>query len=59
MTLSEKNTILDWANREVQRRTNAYRRASPTDEHALCRTAGALHEAEKVLLELTRLLHKL
>lgn len=59
MTLSEKNTILDWANREVQRRTNTYRRVSPADDHALCRTAGALHEAEKVLRELTALLHKL
>lgn len=59
MTLSEKNIILDWAKREVQRRTNAYRRVSAADDHALCRTAGALREAEKVLRELTVLLRKL
>ena len=58
MTLSEKKTILDWAEREVKSRTGAYQRAAIKDDRALCRTAGALHEAEKVLRDLTTLLKK-
>ena len=58
MTLDEKKTILDWAEREVKSRTSAYNRAPINDDHALCRTAGALHEAEKVLRDLTILLKK-
>lgn len=59
MTQFEKNTILDWANHEVERRTKAYQRVPIEDEHALCRTAGALQAAERTLTELTKLLSKM
>lgn len=59
MILSEKNTILDWIKKEVGYRTNAYRRAPIEDEHTLFRTAGALQEAERIQLQLEKLLSKL
>lgn len=58
MTQFEKDTILDWANHEVELRTKAYQRAPIEDDHALCRTAGALQAAERTLAELTKLLRR-
>lgn len=59
MTIDEKKIIIDWAEREVKRRTNEYRRTKLDDTRALHRAAGALREAEKVERELKLLLRKL
>ena len=59
MTTSEKIILTEWVEREVQRRTNGYRRVKLDDTRGLHRAAGAVREAEKVARELKLLLKKL
>lgn len=59
MTTSEKQAILDLIEREIQSRTREYQRVSVNDDHALCRCAGRVQEAEKVSRDLRTLLRKL
>ena len=59
MTTSEKQTIIDLIEHEIQSRTREYKRVSVNDDHALCRCAGRVQESEKILRDLRTLLRKL
>lgn len=60
MTLSEKNTLLDYARNEVDTRLKALRRTSAyKNEPKMYRALGEVKEAERNLKNLQSILRKL
>lgn len=60
MTLSEKNTILDWVARESDFRLKALRRIPVSkDGPDMFKALGEVKESEKIYNGLTKLLKKL